>query len=45
VVEHPDSGKLLTIADEGTHAFRLEDEVPPWAGELDQPPRPLAGSA
>jgi hypothetical protein len=23
------------------HAVRLEDEVAPWAGELDEPPRPL----
>ena len=23
------------------HAFRLEDEVAPWTGELEEPPLPL----
>lgn len=45
VVEHPESAKLLTLlgqgADADAHAFRTEDEVPPWAGELDEPPRPV----
>lgn len=45
VVEHPDSGKILTMVGQGpdaaAHAFRTEDEVPPWAGELDEPPRPV----
>jgi uncharacterized cupin superfamily protein len=45
VVEHPESGKVLTVVGEGAqgeaHAFRLEDEVAPWTGELDEPPRPV----
>ncbi|HZC13386.1 MAG TPA: cupin domain-containing protein, partial [Thermoleophilaceae bacterium] len=45
VVEHPESGKMLTLVGEGeqaeAHAFRLEDEVAPWTGELDEAPRPV----
>lgn len=45
VVEHPDSEKILATVGEGpeaaAYAFRREDAVPPWAGELDEPPRPV----
>jgi uncharacterized cupin superfamily protein len=45
VVEHPESGKVLTLVGGGeqgeAHAFRLKDEVAPWTGELDEPPRPV----
>jgi hypothetical protein len=45
VVEHPESGKVLTVVGDGeqgeSHAFHLEDEVAPWTGELDEPPRPV----
>ena len=45
VVEHPESGKVLAIASRddpsALHAFRLADEVPPWEGELSEPPRPV----
>ncbi len=43
VVEHPESDKVLALTGDetGVHAFRRADEVPPWEGELDEPPRPL----
>lgn len=45
VVEHPESDKVLALSgaedETGVHAFRRGDQVPPWEGELDEPPRPL----
>ena len=46
VVEHPDSRKVLVLTgdiegDTPPRAFRMEDEVPPFAGELPEPPRSL----
>ena len=42
VIEHLDSGKVLTITSSddpaSLHAFRKDDEVPPYEGELSGPP-------